>query len=563
MTVTTPARSLVTGEQRPRLFSCPAYATSAGADVIELAGKAGLFLDDWQRWFLTQAQGERDPDGKWAAFAVALICSRQNGKDVILEARQLAGLFAFGETLIIHTAHEFRTAQEAFLRILQLIEGYPDLDQEVAKAPASHGEEGIILKPTPTVITGAGGHQITRSRTARLRFLARHKGAGRGFTGDLVIYNEAMYLDSGPVAASLPTMATRMSQTDGGPQVWYTGSAGVGAASQQLARVRERGIAGGTSLCFAEWSIELCDEACPPRCGAHDDPGTEQAAAKANPGYNLPGRYDPEMVQRFRDEMDEPTFLREILGVGTYPVPAEGWAVIPKTWWASTMAGDDQRAARPVFAIDTTPDRAYTSVAACGTPGGTDKPRIELCDHRAGQRWAAAYAASLDERRGPGVWIVDKGAAAGTLIGALEDAGLRVECPTATDVAHACGRLYDALRDREIDHACDREVQTGLAGLAQRRLGAGFAWDQRAAVVDISGVYAYTFAFWGWEKFGGQPADYDTGESVGFGPAQIISLFTSGTYGAEQMRRMRGRGLITDDMLAGLAAAGVHVPAGI
>ena len=61
--------------------------------------------------------GER-ADGKWAAFETALIVPRQNGKGSILEARELAGLFLFGEQLILHSAHEFKTAQEAFRRVL-------------------------------------------------------------------------------------------------------------------------------------------------------------------------------------------------------------------------------------------------------------------------------------------------------------------------------------------------------------------------------------------------------------------------------------------------------------
>jgi hypothetical protein len=38
---------------------------------------------------------------------VGLVVPRQNGKGTILEARELAGLFLFGES-ILHTSHEFR-----------------------------------------------------------------------------------------------------------------------------------------------------------------------------------------------------------------------------------------------------------------------------------------------------------------------------------------------------------------------------------------------------------------------------------------------------------------------
>jgi hypothetical protein len=55
------------------------------------------------------------------------VVGRQNGKNAILEARELAGLFLLGEKLIIHTAHEQKTASEHFRRMLNRIKGTPQL----------------------------------------------------------------------------------------------------------------------------------------------------------------------------------------------------------------------------------------------------------------------------------------------------------------------------------------------------------------------------------------------------------------------------------------------------
>ena len=55
--------------------------------------------------------------------------ARQNGKGTILEALELAALFLFPDVrLILHSAHEFKTAAEAFLRVRTLIEDNPDFD---------------------------------------------------------------------------------------------------------------------------------------------------------------------------------------------------------------------------------------------------------------------------------------------------------------------------------------------------------------------------------------------------------------------------------------------------
>ena len=92
--------------------------SSSGAEAVELAASVGLILDPWQCLVLDGMLGERT-DGSWAAFESAVICPRQNGKNAILETRELAGLFLFGEELIIASAHEFKTAQESFRRVRQ------------------------------------------------------------------------------------------------------------------------------------------------------------------------------------------------------------------------------------------------------------------------------------------------------------------------------------------------------------------------------------------------------------------------------------------------------------
>src|SRR5512135_2349968 len=97
------------GAHRPRLLVEPPRVSSAGSEAVDLAASAGLTLDDWQAYSLDVALGERR-DGKWSAFEVGLVVPRQNGKGGVLEARELAGLFLFDERLILHSAHEFKTA---------------------------------------------------------------------------------------------------------------------------------------------------------------------------------------------------------------------------------------------------------------------------------------------------------------------------------------------------------------------------------------------------------------------------------------------------------------------
>ena len=108
--------ALLLGDQRPRLASVPPAPWSEGERVAELAAAAGLDLDDWQRWVLEQGLG-RAAMSKWAAFEVALIVARQNGKGADPGGAGAGGAVPddFGVRLILHSAHEFKTAAEAFL----------------------------------------------------------------------------------------------------------------------------------------------------------------------------------------------------------------------------------------------------------------------------------------------------------------------------------------------------------------------------------------------------------------------------------------------------------------
>lgn len=290
------ASELVRGVAHPRvLWTPPSGVTSAAGDeAVDLAAMAGLHLDEWQRFDLRQAMAE-DVRGKWAAFEVGLVVSRQNGKGSILEARELAGLFLLGERLLIHSAHLFDTAMEHFRRILELIESTPSFDSRVKRVSRSHGDEGIELKSGQ-----------------RLRFKTRTKTGGRGLSGDFVALDEAMILDVTAVGALMPTMAAR--SVHGNPQIWYTGSAG-NDESVVLARLRRRAMAGGDpSLCYMEHSVdEAVYEAAPFAVAVEP----EQIAI-ANPTLGI--RMSLEHALREQRSMDRVEYARERLGIGQWQV---------------------------------------------------------------------------------------------------------------------------------------------------------------------------------------------------------------------------------------------------
>ena len=488
------------GSQTPRILSAPlyrhietgrfdgvedqaalAFRSPAGQEAVELAADSGITLDPWQGLALHHSLAE-DSEGLWLAFEVVLNICRQNGKGGWLEARQLAGVLLFGDKLIIHTAHQFKTAQESFLRLDQIISGSASLSRRVKRIIRSHGEEGFEF-----------------FNGARIRFLARSGESGRGFSGDTVIMDEAMKLRSDPIGALLPVMSARHN-----PQLLYTCSAGLGPESEQLATLRARALAEteqpDPSLAYLEWSIAEHVKECPTNeqgvivCTEHDDRGDQLAWARANPALGI--RIRPAHVAREMATMRPDLFDRERLGVGTYPETAEDtWTVIDKEAWQALGDSESQPSDPVAFCVDVTPERSHASIGVAGEYG--NGVHLEVVENRPGVDWVVDRAVALNEKWSPHCWVVDPSGPAGSLIQPLRDKGLTVATTTARDMAQACGSLYDAVAAAAVSHRGDAPLMTALAGAKKRELGDAWAWARKTEGVDISPLVAVTLARWG------------------------------------------------------------------
>jgi hypothetical protein len=352
------------GEQRPSVSSVPEFTSSTGDEAIELCAMAGLHLDPWEELVLRDSLGEAK-DGSWSAFEIGLVAPRQNGKDAVLEARELAGLFLLEEPLIVHTAHLFDTSLEHFTRLEALIDGSDDLRRRVKRVSRSHGEEGIKLLKGP-----------------RIRFRTRTKGGGRGFTGDCVIFNEAMEIPESFHGALLPTLAAR--SITGDPQVWYAGSAVDQWTHDNgvvFARIRERGHRGDPSLAYFEWaaaegSPEWVDEE------TATDP---EVWAKANPALGI--RISPEHIALEQRSMDARTFAVERLGVGDWPeTDPDSESLIDQATWSQRADENSQPNDPVIFAFDVTPDRSTSSISVSGRRDD-GKGHIEVLERGRGTGW--------------------------------------------------------------------------------------------------------------------------------------------------------------------------------
>lgn len=488
----------------PRVCMVPDYAFSSGPEAIELAASAGLILDPWEQLALILGLGET-AEGKWAAFQIALIVARQNGKGAVLEALGLFWLFGTGEALIGHTAHEYKTAMEAFRRILSLIENTDWMRKKVKKVINTNGEEGIEL------LNGQ-----------RLRFLARSKGAGRGFTFRKLIWDEAYALTEEQQEAQLPTMSAVPN-----PQVWLASSPPL-TSETGIPLFKARRNAGKPGSVFldygAEGSLEKLEEI---------DLDDTALALKTNP--NAPERISEEAMARERVAMGDRGYARERLCVWP-PDLLAGYVVITKEQWAEladplsgAISGPDvdmlgnsiaDRAlvGSPVIAVDVAPRTGGNPPASLGLASRRrdGKTHLELIKSGSGTAWLVRDAVAMVQSTGAKI-VLDPGSPAGSILAELQNsltaAGLNHEdvilLMGARDVAQAFGMIYDAATSttpegRNVAHLGQAELETAVGGADKRPVGStgGYAWDQRDAAVDITGLVSITHANWGLAKVG-------------------------------------------------------------
>jgi hypothetical protein len=476
----------VIGAQTPRVWSVPARAASyeIADEALEwLDEVVGFGLDEWQRLVLRESLAEAQP-GTWAATEVGLVVSRQNGKGAILEARELVGLFLLNEPLLIHSAHQFKTAQEHFLRLSARIQDVPELRAR--------------LKPKSGIRVAAGEQGVELRSGHRLRILARKGGSGRGFSAPFVAFDEAMDLPEATAGDMVPTQSAMPTR-----QRWYTGSAVdqlVHTEGVMFARVRERGHAGNDPrLLFGEWSLDRAR----PEDLTREEMLDDAMIAASNPGYGI--RITREAVEEELASLPPRTAAVERYGVGDWPPTSTDpeYVIDPDVWGQLADSPDDADAKilDPVcFAFDVTPDRAFSTVAVAGRRAD-GLAQVEVAKHGRGTDWVPAWLADRQARH-----QVEKVLCAGHNSAGLEHlvvaAGVTdLEILSTTEEAKACGHLVDLVDGQQLRHLADELLDAALMGATRRPLADAWAWDRRAATVVISPLVAATAALWGVSKY--------------------------------------------------------------
>jgi hypothetical protein len=466
-----------------------------GSYVEEVAGMAETYgrpLDPLQ-FLAVEAMESYGPGGLPLTLEQLIKGPRQSvGKTGgIITASVFSSLFTSRPDDHAWTAHLFKTTRKAFLDHHRLIEGCAELSKRVKRINESHGEESIEL------INGA-----------KLEYLARSKGGGRGMSGKIVVIDEALFFGSEAAAALLPTLATRPDA-----RVLYASSA-CKVESDLLRKLTRRGRSqSDPSLIMVEHKAkgEWADPGCVQGKECFHVIGTygcqldnHERWMEANPMERVTLKFLEDMRRTF----DPLEFGREFLG---WDEPGKDDLAHPINGavWASLASAGPGQGDYPNYFISIGLDASAVISVSYGRSPGTlypdsllrdERPHLELADRIPVARLNDRLE-ELDDR-----WEGARFGAsrAGPVAGMVKTASLSVpvELFPNEELAQASRHLENMTNSRGFTHSADPDVDTSLMGAVSKPHGDGlWLWDWRKSV-NLAPIASETGALWMQEKYG-------------------------------------------------------------
>lgn len=458
---------MVIGNQQPRVKLEPKRAYSDGEDASNLASAYGLTPDEWQRTILCSWLG-RDNNDKFTASRCGVVVPRQNGKNAILEIRELYGAAILGEK-ILHTAHEVKTARKAFLRVASFFENereYPELADLVVAIRKTNGQEAILLT--------TGGS---------IEFSARSKGAARGFSVDILICDEAQFLNDEQLEALMPTISAAPL---GNPQIIMVGTPpDSNLGGDVFNRMRKDGNSGtDEKLSWHEWSIDDMKSV---------DISDNQVWANCNPALGI--RLDISVIEDEFKQMSPDGFARERL---SYWLDSEtALKAIDAEEWAECETNEppkDEQITKLVYGVKFSSDGALCALAVAAKH--ENGVHLEIVEHRSmreGVGWLVEWLVPRLNKKASTV-VIDGLHWSGSLIEQLRENGVKargaITILKSDEFVTACSSLVDAVHKKSITHYGQQALTDSVVKATKRPIGNkggwGFDCDDSTPVEAIS-----------------------------------------------------------------------------
>lgn len=436
-----------TGSQTPTHLVEPDYASSEWEDCHRINAVGGIELLEWQDLIMRGWLG-RNALGRWSSQTCGGSVARQNGKTLgLVVPRCTYGMIALGEE-IIYTSHLQKTSTETFESIASFFDSKP-LRKYVKDIKTALGRESVILE-----------------NGARMKFLARTRNGGRGQHGDLLIFDEALELDSDSQASFLPAISASRD-----PQVIYVSTPPTAKSDCSVFRdIRKRALSGDSErIAWFEWSVD--------EIGDVKDKTRWYAT---NP--SLGTLIQESTVEAECEQMDADTFARERLGWWSKTITEQREYVIDSDDWNACKVDNPSKEGAVVYAVKFSPDGAVGTLAACHKPDD-GVPFVYVVDSRSMSGGLSWFVDNLVQRRDKAAQIVIDGQSnAQALNDALLDGGVSksvIRRPSTGDVIASNSALVNAVKERKVTHYGQPALDVSATRSQKRRIGnhGGFGFE--------------------------------------------------------------------------------------
>jgi len=422
-----------------------------GPALEQVANLLGFELFEWQKEVAYTAL-ELDEKGRYCHRSCGVTVGRQNGKTTLLLFRIALELLK-PNSIVIYTSQDRNSARKKWEEFCEILYSTP-FSKRIKRQIRANGQE-----------------ELTCNNNSRFLIVTPNATGARGLTVDLAIIDEALAADLRLVSAIQPTMATKESA-----QLWITSNAG-GPYSTLLQHYRKLGHEDSPALSWHEWTPYKDDF----------DIYDENVWHEAIPTLEEKNGVTLTAVKEAVQTTDPMIFAQEWLNVWPSLVTQ---TVIEPAKWAALARQDIQIQNWMVFGVDVSPDRDRASIGAAGLNGAFTALEVIESESRIG--WLKDRILQLHEKYNM-PFVIDSGAAASSLIGELEEAGVNVIPVNMRQYGQACGSFYDAVEEGTISHLGDGRLDEAIAGATKRKLGEQWAWS-RNSNADITPLVACSIA---------------------------------------------------------------------
>lgn len=432
--------------------------STAWPSVRDTCNRLGITFDEWQDGAGRAILAKRS-DGLYAADTIGMSIPRQVGKTFLIGAITFALCIKTPGTLVIWTAHRFKTARESFMSLKAMA---------LRQVMKPHVDENDIY-------SGSGNESIGFRNKSRILFGARERGFGRGFSEvDVLMLDEAQILSETAMEDMVPT-----TNASPNPLIFLTGTPPRPNDPGEVFTSLRQSALDGTSedVLWMEFSAD--------EDAVRSD---RRQWAKANPSY--PDRTSARAILRMMKNLTPDSFLREGLGVWD---DSSGNKIFGPGKWEECAGVVPPGLPLGALGVAITEDLSRAAIVGATNLGGN----VVVKPLQSGPGWDWAMAAARDlstEHKVP--IIIDGNGPARALAPYLESEGAEVHVTSAAESLDAFAVVHERVQLGRFLHGKFVELEASLNGATTRMVGDRRTWARKLSSSDLSVVEAMTLAAW-------------------------------------------------------------------